>query len=110
MNEPGTPFLLFNYYDFLLLAVMIIGLAILKKKHLNFINKKLVIVFRIFFLFVFIPYLSIQIEINNVVVKNGIDDSFTLLYTLFKIPIWWLIGMILLFFISILDTREFVKE
>lgn len=89
---------------------MIIGLAILKKKHLNFINKKLVIVFRIFFLFVFIPYLSIQIEINNVVVKNGIDDSFTLLYTLFKIPIWWLIGMILLFFISILDTREFVKE
>lgn len=110
MNEPGTPFLLFNYYDFLLLAVMIIGLAILKKKHLNFINKKLVIVFRIFFLFVFIPYLSMQIEINNVVVKNGIDDSFTLLYTLFKIPIWWLIGMILLFFISILDTREFVKE
>lgn len=110
MNEQGTPFLLFNYYDFLLLAVMIIGLAILKKKHLNFINKKLVIVFRIFFLFVFIPYLSMQIEINNVVVKNGIDDSFTLLYTLFKIPIWWLIGMILLFFISILDTREFVKE
>lgn len=55
MNEPETPFLLFNYYDFLLLAVMIIGLAILKKKHLNFINKKIVIVFRIFVLFVFIP-------------------------------------------------------
>lgn len=51
-----------------------------------------------------------QIEINNVVAKNGIDDSFTLLYTLFKIPIWWLIGMILLFFISILETRELIKE
>lgn len=110
MNEPGTPFLLFNYYDFLLLAILIIGLAVLKNKKLNFINRKIVIVFRIFILFVFTPYLSTQIEINNLVAKNGIDDSFTLLYTLFKIPIWWLIGMILLFFNSIIDTRKSSKE
>ncbi len=109
MNEPETPFLLFNYYDFLLLAVLIIGAAIVKKKHLNFINKKLVIVFRIFLLFVFIPYLSMQIEINNVVAKNGIDDSFTLLYTFFKIPIWWFIGIILLFYMSVLDVRRFLN-
>lgn len=109
MNQPGTPFLLFNYYDFVLLVVLIIGLAILKKKYEKFINKKLVIVFKIFLLFIFIPYLSMQIEINNVVAKNGIDDSFTLLYTFFKIPIWWFIGIIILFFNSILDARKFLK-
>lgn len=87
MNEPATPFLLFNYYDFLILIVVITSSIILNKKRVNLINKRLAIVFKVLFLFVFIPYLSIQIEINNAVAKKGIDDSFTLLYTFFKIPI-----------------------
>ena len=109
MNEPATPFLLFNYYDFLILIILIIIPIILNKKRPNLINKKLAIVFKVLFLFVFIPYLSVQIEINNAVAKNGIDDSFTLLYTLFKIPIWWFIGIVILFYMSVLDSRKFIN-
>lgn len=109
MNEPATPFLLFNYYDFLILIVVITSSIILNKKRVNLINKRLAIVFKVLFLFVFIPYLSIQIEINNAVAKKGIDDSFTLLYTFFKIPIWWFIGIVVLFYLSLLDFRKFIN-
>lgn len=109
MNEPATPFLLFNYYDFLILIVVITNSIILNKKRVNLINKRLAIVFKVLFLFVFIPYLSIQIEINNAVAKKSIDDSFTLLYTFFKIPIWWFIGIVVLFYLSLLDFRKFIN-
>lgn len=109
MNEPATPFLLFNYYDFLILIVVITSSIILNKKRVNLINKRLAIVFKVLFLFVFIPYLSIQIEINNAVAKKSIDDSFTLLYTFFKIPIWWFIGIVVLFYLSLLDFRKFIN-
>lgn len=46
------------------------------------------------------------IEIQLAVNKFGIDDSFTLLYTYLKIPIWWFLGVIVISYGSFINNRK----
>jgi len=92
-KEPREPSYLFNYTDISMLILFNICVFILNK--LNFIRKTVLIKMIIGFLFVLIfPFISIGIEVDHSVRKFGKDDSFTLLYTFFRFPVWWFIGII----------------
>lgn len=54
----------------------------------------------IFFLII-VPLISTKIELNNVHNKFEIVDGFNVLYVLFKIPIWWFIGVLNIYLIKI---------
>ena len=41
-----------------------------------------------------LPIISMKIEINNVYKANEAVDSFNLLYTYFRFPVYWCIGII----------------
>lgn len=42
----------------------------------------------------FLPVLSITVEIDRVTSEREVLDNFTLLYTYFRFPIYWLVGAI----------------
>lgn len=92
LSEPTEPFTLFNYSDIAILILFNIVIYFLLKKT-TIIDNKLKVIFMILFLIVF-PLVSIKIEINNVHKKFEVVDSFNLLYTYLKIPIWWVIGIL----------------
>lgn len=92
-TEPAKPFTLFSYSDFAMLVIFNILLYLFLRWKMIILNKKLKIAFILLFFLVF-PFISNKIEINNVYKKFKIVDGFNLLYTLLKIPIWWLIGIL----------------
>ncbi|HCA08201.1 MAG TPA: hypothetical protein DEO71_13560 [Chryseobacterium sp.] len=99
-REPAEPVIFFSYSDFLILIIINLILYILIKKRwlkLNRINK---IIIGLFFL-ILVPVISTQIELNNVHNKFETVDGFNVLYILFKIPIWWIIGVLHIFLINI---------
>ena len=106
MNEPSQPFLYFNYYDILILVFLIFLFIFFSNKRLKSIDVKIIRVIKIILVLVVIPMISVGIEIDLVVNKNGIDDSFTLLYTYLKIPLWWLIGIILVVYGSFINNNK----
>lgn len=98
-KEPAEPFTLFSYSDFLILIIINLILYILIKKKwlvLKRINK---IIIGLFFLLI-IPVISTQIELNNVHNKFQIVDGFNVLYVIFKIPVWWIIGLVNIYLIN----------
>lgn len=98
-TEPAVPFLLFNYSDFVLLLALNIVFYIaykIRKIKINLYHK---IAIAILFVFV-LPMISTHIELNNVHKEFEIVDSFNVFYVLFKIPIWWIIGLLNIFILK----------
>lgn len=82
---------IFDFY--MLIIVFIFNYAVWKHKIIRKCSWKINLAAFLLFGLVF-PLLSIDIEIA--VISNEIQniDNFTLLYTLFRFPIWWLIGIL----------------
>lgn len=84
--------------------ILVILIIINTIAYLKFKNKELgcVVVLAITLLYaVVLPLISQIIEIRHVVAINGVDDSFTLLYTYLRFPIYWLLGFIQFLIITI---------
>lgn len=99
-REPAEPFTFFSYSDFLILIIINVILYILIKNQwlkLTRINK---IIIGLFFLII-VPLISTKIELNNVHNKFEIVDGFNILYVIFKIPVWWIIGILNIYLIKI---------
>jgi len=98
--EPAEPFVFFSYSDFLIITVINLILYILSKNQLLKANRISKIIIGIFF-FIIVPIISTQIELRNVNNKFEIVDGFNVLYIIFKIPIWWIIGILNIYIIKI---------
>ncbi len=102
IDEPASPFLLFTYFDFLLVFILILVNIFLHKTNLiTKIDWKLKLLLFII-LFVVIPIISVNKEVSNAYKKFITVDDFNLIYIFFKFPIWWLIGVIEIFIIRII--------
>lgn len=69
---------------------------------------KLHTVFKVFIFllfFILIPFISSEIELHNVHEKFKIVDGFNLLYLFLKFPIWWVLGIAEILFLSKLLKR-----
>ncbi len=98
-REPAEPFTFFSYSDFLILIIINLILYILiKKKWLTLIRINKITIGLLFLIIV--PVLSTQIELNNVHNKFEMVDGFNVLYVIFKIPIWWIIGILNIYLIN----------
>lgn len=106
MNEPAQPFTFFNYYDIIMLIMLICAFTYFTNERLEHIDRIIIRVVKIILVYILVPIISLATEIQLAVNKFGIDDSFTLLYTYFKIPIWWIIGFFLLLYGSQINYRQ----
>jgi hypothetical protein len=101
---PAEPFTLFSYCDFaILIVVNLIFYFLIKYNYFERIKFYKTIIAILFI--IVIPFLSNAIEIHNVNRTFGMVDGFNLLYTLFKIPLWWLIGLV-----NIFTLRFFLRK
>jgi hypothetical protein len=105
--EPTTPFVLFGYFDIILLSIILLMCyLVLKFKLIRKIDWKVNLV-RYTVLFFVCPYFSGEVEANSVHHKYEIVDGFNLLYIIFRWPTWWLIGIFIVSaFNAILEIRE----
>ena len=86
-----------GYFDFITIGVLIlINILIWGRKIKN--NIGCLIGGLIFGLI--LPVISQKIEIDSVASERAVFDNFTLLYTYFKFPIYWVIGTIQIAIIS----------
>jgi hypothetical protein len=87
----------FDYIILIIIFIFNIGVwkyKIIKKR--NWISHLV-----IFLLFGFIiPFFSINFEIQKVTKNVKEIDSFTLLYTYFRFPIWWFFGILEVIFLK----------
>ena len=98
--------LFFGYFDWILLAIIII-INIIYWKKLNQFNSCFE-----FFAFVslfgfLLPFISMFIEIK--LNSNPGDDAFNLLYTYFRFPVYWIIGIIQLLIILFFGKKKTKK-
>lgn len=103
MNEPAQPF---TYYDIIILILLVIAFYFFTNKRLEPIDRKIIRAIKMILIFIIIPFISVGIEIDLAVGKSGIHDSFTLLYTYLKIPLWWFIGVIIICYGSYINNLE----
>lgn len=104
-NEPSEPLTYFNYYDIIILIVLIFMFTFFTNDRIK-VDRIIIRVIKVALVFLIIPILSMGIEIQLAVNKFGIDDSFTLLYTYLKIPIWWFLGVIVISYGSFINNRK----
>lgn len=106
MNEPAQPFTFFNYYDITMLIILIIAFTYFTNERLVPIDRIIIRVIKVILVFILVPIISVGIEIQLAVNKFGIDDSLTLLYTYFKIPIWWIVGFFIILYGAQINYRQ----
>ncbi|MDO5636522.1 MAG: hypothetical protein Q4G18_04655 [Myroides sp.] len=104
-NEPSEPLTYFNYYDILILIVLVCMFSFFTNDRIK-VDRIIIRVIKVALVFLIIPILSMGIEIQLAVNKFGIDDSFTLLYTYLKIPIWCFLGVIVISYGSFINNRK----
>lgn len=103
--EPTTPFILFGYFDILLLLLILFsGFVILKFNIIDKVNWKVNLI-RYLILFFLCPYYSCKVEMNNVDRTFEMVDGFNVLYVLLRIPTWWVFGVILISVFDIYHKR-----
>lgn len=92
--------MLLGIFDYTLLVIILIfNIGVWQYKIIKKSNWILYLV--IFLLFGFIiPFFSIDFEIQNATKNIKEIDRFTLLYTYFRFPTWWLFGILELFFLK----------
>lgn len=100
-REPAEPFTFFSYSDFLIVLIINLILYFLLTKQLLKLTRKGKIVAGLFFLII-IPVVSTKIELSNVDNKFEVVDGFNVLYVLFKIPVWWIIGIFNMYIMKII--------
>ncbi len=95
--------MIIGIFDFVVIgSLVLLNLLFWGKKVKN--NTDCLIVGVIFGLI--LPMISQKIEINRVASERVIWDNFTLLYTYFKFPIYWVLGIIQIAIISKKDNNE----
>jgi hypothetical protein len=102
--KPAEPFTLFSYSDFaILIGLNLVFYFLIKHNYLerNKIHKMMIAILFI----IVVPFLSNMIEIDIVNRTYSMVDGYNLLYTLFKIPVWWLIGLL-----NIISLHFFLKK
>jgi len=83
----------FGTFDYIILAIILIfNFGVWKFEIIKKRNWILYLLMFLFFGFI-IPFISIDFEIRKVTEGQVNVDSFTLLYTYFRVPIWWFIGI-----------------
>lgn len=85
------------YWGYIDSSILLILIVVNTITYLKIRNKELgcVAVLGIALLYaIVLPLISQIVEVRRVVAINGKDDSFTLLYTYFRFPIYWLLGFI----------------
>ena len=95
--------MIIGYFDFAIIGVLVlINILTWGKK----VNRKMgcLIVGVLFGLI--LPLASQKIEVDRVIDEREIIDNFTLLYTYFKFPMYWLIGMMQMTIMSKNDINE----
>lgn len=96
--------MLFGTFDFVILAIIVLfNFGVWKYKIIRKRNwiLYLIVIFCCGFI---IPFFSIGFEIDQATKDQEIIDSFTLLYTYFRFPTWWLIGCL-----EILILKKIIK-
>jgi len=84
----------------ILIIVNIVAFRKLKNRELGCI----IILILVLLYGIILPVISQVVEISRVVEINGVDDSFTLLYTYLRYPIYWFLGFIQLIMIVIFNN------
>ncbi|SMP24509.1 hypothetical protein SAMN06264346_10822 [Chryseobacterium profundimaris] len=84
----------FGPFDYIILIITVIFNSIVWKYEI--IKKRNWIFYLVaFLLFSFIiPVFSIYFEVQRAIKGQLFVDNFTLLYTYFRFPIWWMIGLL----------------
>jgi len=99
---------LVGYFDIVVfIAIVIINFLILKdyiKIRFEKLGRWYSLVFVLLYGFI-LPFLSMGFEINAVTKDEVIVDSFTLLYTFFRFPMYWLIGLLNHLLYKLLNRR-----
>ncbi len=95
----------FGTFDYIILAlIFIFNVGVWKYKIIKKCNWILYLVTFLFFGFI-IPNFSMDFEIQKAIKGQPYVDNFTLLYTFFRFPIWWLIGAL-----EIIFLRYYIKK
>lgn len=83
--------MLIGYFDYLIIGILLTFNILLIKKKLNRAIKISIIVVGFGLI---LPMISMKIEIVKVSSEHEITDSFNLLFTFFKFPLYWGLGII----------------
>ncbi|MBW1296300.1 hypothetical protein [Aquimarina litoralis] len=79
-----------GYFDYTFIVILIILNIVFWKKRTSW---KLGCLIGIIF-YILIPLISIGIEVNRYTVDKDLVDNFELLYTYFRFPFYWAIGLV----------------
>lgn len=86
--------MLFGVFDYIILAfIFIFNFGVWKYKIIKKRNWILYLITFLLFGFI-IPFFSMDFEISRVTESQTNVDGFTLLYTYFRFPTWWFIGIL----------------
>jgi presenilin-like A22 family membrane protease len=88
-KNPESQSVLFNYCDILIFIIIFSFTLIFTKKKL--IKEKIMLNILLFSYLIVIPSISLESETNN---SQEIVDSFNSFYLFFKLPIWWILGIL----------------
>lgn len=77
----------------MLLIIIAVNVIIYFKSRTKKLGCLVVLMIALLYVIV-LPLTSQIVEIRRVVAVNGVDDSFTLLYTYSRFPIYWSLGFI----------------
>ncbi|MCS3531899.1 hypothetical protein M2373_003318 [Chryseobacterium sp. JUb7] len=97
--------MIFGLFDYIILTIVFIfNIGIWKYK---IIKKRNWILYLIAFLLfgLVIPFFAVYFEVQKVIKGQPFVDNFTLLYTYFRFPIWWIIGVSEFIFLKILIKK-----
>jgi hypothetical protein len=84
----------FGVFDYITLTVILI-FSFTVWKYKIMIPSNWIFYLIAFLIFgIIIPFASIHYEVQKAVKDQPFTDSFTLLYTFFRFPVWWLIGLL----------------
>lgn len=80
-----------GYFDYAIIAILIVLNIVFWKKKIKY-NTGCIIGFLLFG--IILPIVSQYIEVQRVKDSIGIMDNFEVLYTFFRFPLYWLIGIL----------------
>ncbi len=81
--------MIFGYFDYLITGVLLTLNLIFWNKR---IKRKIGCLIGGILFGLALPFISMSLEIERVTAELEVIDNFTLLYTYFKFPIYWIIG------------------
>lgn len=92
-----------GYFDYIIFGSLLLFNALYWKKRFN--GKIGCLIIGILF-GVIIPFASMKIEVIRVKSEFEIIDGFNLLYTIFRFPMYWIIGILQSILINIHDKQN----